>query len=105
MSQLPKLTGTNWYEWQKEIETYFMLIGCGGHVTSTKPGGDKGLKWDQVDQKVYAVIWFFVDPNYHGPIITTKSGKRGLGQTYFRVPKGQCDELAYAVPEVLFHDP
>jgi hypothetical protein len=75
MSQLPKLTGTNWYEWQKEIETYFMLIGCGGHVSSTKPGGDKGSEWDQVDQKVYAVIWFLVDPNYRGPIITTKSGK------------------------------
>ena len=61
MSQLPKLTGTNWYEWQKEIETYFMLIGCGGHIGSTKPGGDKGLEWDQVDQKVYAVIWFLVE--------------------------------------------
>ena len=75
MSQLPKLTDTNWYEWQKEIETYFMLIGCRGHVSSTKSGGDKGSEWDQVDQKVYAVIWFLVDPNYHGPIITTKSGK------------------------------
>ena len=28
-----------------------------------------------MDQKVYAAIWFLVDPNYHGPIITTKSGK------------------------------
>ena len=46
MSRLLKLTGTNWYEWQKEIETYFMLIGCRGHVSSTKPGGDRGLtKW------------------------------------------------------------
>jgi len=75
MSQLPKLTGINWYEWQKEIETYFMLISCGGHVSSTKPGGDKGSEWDQVDQKVYAVIWFLVDPNYRSPIIITKSGK------------------------------
>src|ERR1700691_134511 len=75
MSQLPKLTGTHWYEWQKKIETYFMLIGCGGHMGSTKPEGDKGSEWDQVDQKVYAVIWFLVDPNYRGPIITSKSGK------------------------------
>jgi hypothetical protein len=28
-----------------------------------------------VNQKVYAVIWFLVGQNYHGPIITTKSGK------------------------------
>ena len=75
MSQLLKLTGTNWHEWQKEIDTYFMLIGCGGHVSSTKPGGDMGSEWDQVDQKVYAVIWFLVDPKYHGLVITTKSGK------------------------------
>ena len=75
MPHLPKLTGTNWHEWQKEIETYFMLIGCGGHIDSVRPGGDKALAWDQTDQKVYAVIWFLTDPNYRSPIITTKSGK------------------------------
>jgi hypothetical protein len=45
-----------------------MLINCKGHVSSMKPGGDKGLEWDQVDQKVYAIIWFLVDPNYCGLI-------------------------------------
>jgi hypothetical protein len=75
MARLPQLIGANWYEWQKEIETYFLLIGCGGHVGSTRPGGDKGPEWDVVDQKVYAVIWFLVDPNHRSPIITTKSGK------------------------------
>lgn len=75
MSQLLKLTDTNWYEWQKKIETYFMLISCGGHVSSPKPGGDKGSEWDQVDQKVYAVIWFLVVQNYCVPIITTKPRK------------------------------
>ena len=93
MSQLPKLTGTNWYEWQKEIETYFMLIGCGGHVTSTKPGGDKGLEWDQVDQKVYAVIWFLVDPNYRGPIITTKSGKEAWAKLIAEYQKDNATNL------------
>lgn len=75
MACLPQLTGAYWYEWQKEIETYFLLIGCGGHVGSTRPGGDKGSEWDVVDQKVYTIIWFLVDPNHHSPIITTKSGK------------------------------
>jgi hypothetical protein len=75
MARLPQPIGANWYEWQKEIETYFLLIGCRGHVGSTRPGGDKGLEWDVVDQKVYAIIWFLVDPNHHSLIITTKSRK------------------------------
>jgi hypothetical protein len=75
MASIPNLTGDNWYEWKKEVETYFMFIGCGGHVSSTKPGGDKVLEWDRLDQKVYAVIWFLINPNHRSPIMTTNSGK------------------------------
>lgn len=75
MTHLPKLTGNNWYEWKKEVETYFMLIGCGGHVKSEKPEGTKASEWEVLDQKVYAVIWFLVDANHRSPIVTTTSGK------------------------------
>ena len=75
MTHLPKLTGDNWYEWKKEVETYFMLIGCGGHIKSEKPGGTKASEWDALDQKVYAIIWFLVDANHRSPIVTTTSGK------------------------------
>lgn len=75
MTQLPKLTGDNWYEWKKEVETYFMLIGCGGHVKSEKPGDTKASEWEILDQKVYAVIWFLVDANHRSPIVNTSSGK------------------------------
>ena len=56
MAHFPQLTGANWYEWQKDIETYFLLISCRGHVGSTRPGGDKEPEWDVVDQKAYAVM-------------------------------------------------
>jgi len=75
MATLPKLTGDNWYEWKKEIETYFLLIGCGGHVGSTRPLDEKRLEWDTLDQKVYAIIWFHLDPSHRSSIITTNSGK------------------------------
>lgn len=78
MTYLPKLTGNNWYEWKKEVETYCMLIGCGEHLSSEKPGGEKVSvisEWEKIDQKVYAVIWFLVDPNHRSPIVATKSGK------------------------------
>ena len=75
LTYLPKLTGNNWYEWKKEVQTYFMLIGCGGHVGSEKPGGAKASEWEALDQKVYAIIWFLVDPIHRSPIVTTNSGK------------------------------
>lgn len=75
ISTLPKLTGDNWYEWKKEIETYFLLIGCGGHVGSTRPLDEKRSEWDTLDQKVYAIIWFLIDPSHRSSIITTNSGK------------------------------
>jgi gag-polypeptide of LTR copia-type len=75
MTYLPKLTGNNWYEWKKEVETYFMLIGCRVHVGSEKPGGAKASEWEALDEKVYAMIWFLVDPNYRSLIITMKSRK------------------------------
>ena len=75
MANLLKLTGDNWYEWKKEIETYFLLIGCGGHVGSTRSLDEKRSEWDTLDQKVYAIIWFLIDPSHRSSIITTNSGK------------------------------
>ena len=52
-----------------------MLIECGGHLASEKPVGAKASEWEALDQKVYAVIWFLVDPNHRSPIVTTTSRK------------------------------
>ena len=95
----PSLLVLTGYEWQKEIETYFLLLGCRGHLGSTRPGGDKGPGWDVVAQKVYAIIWFLVDPNHCSP---PSPGMR-LGKTHCRVPKGQHDKLAHATPGVLLY--
>jgi len=45
------------------------------------------LEWDQVGQKVYAVIWFLVDPNHCFSIITTKSGKEAWAKLFAEYQK------------------
>ena len=74
---------------------------------STRPGGDKGSEWDVVDQKVYAIIWFLVDPNHCSPIITTKSGKEAWEKSIVEYQKDNATNWLMLHQEFysIKHDP
>ena len=75
LTTLPKLNGTNWFEWKKEAETFLPLAGLDGIVdTKEVPTGAKAAKWNTKDCKMYASLFFLIKPNYHAPIINIKSG-------------------------------
>ena len=49
-----------------------------------------------MDQKVYAVIWNLVDLNYHGLIITTKSGMEAWVKLITEYQKGHSNKNEYS---------
>ena len=32
LATLPKLNGSNWFEWKKEVETFLLLVGLDGII-------------------------------------------------------------------------
>jgi len=75
LATLPKLNGSNWFEWKKEAGTFLLLAGLDGTIdTEEIPTGTKAAEWTTKDRKTYAYISFLVEPNYREPIIDIKSG-------------------------------
>src|ERR1700733_13103611 len=76
LATLPKLNGSNWFEWKKEAETFLLLTGLDGTIdTEDVPTGTKATKWAAKDHKTYAYLFFLIEPNYRAPIIDIKSGR------------------------------
>ena len=71
---LPKLNGSNWFEWKKEAETFLLLAGLDRIIDAGEvPTGAKATEWNSKDRKTYAYLFFLIKPNYHVPIIDIKS--------------------------------
>jgi hypothetical protein len=75
LSSLPKFNGTNWFEWKKEAETFLMLASLDGVIDAKEVPDTKAAEWTVKDRKVYAYIFFLVEPNYRAPILDIKSGR------------------------------
>jgi gag-polypeptide of LTR copia-type len=74
LSTLPKLNGSNWFEWKKEAETFLLLAGLDGIIDAEDiPTGTKAAEWTVKDRKTYAYLFFLIEPNYRAPIIEIKS--------------------------------
>jgi hypothetical protein len=75
LATLPKLNGSNWFEWKKEAETFLLLVGLDGTIDAEEvPTGAKAAEWMAKDCKTYAYLFFLIELNYHAPIIDIKSG-------------------------------
>src|SRR5882762_5633780 len=75
LATLPKLNGSNWFEWKKEAETFLLLAGLDGTIDAEEvPTGAKAAEWMAKDRKIYAYLFFLIEPNYRAPIINIKSG-------------------------------
>ena len=72
LATLPKLSGSNWFEWKKEAETFFMLAGLDGIIDAEEV--PTTTKWTAKDRKTYAYLFFLIELNYCAPIIDIKSG-------------------------------
>jgi hypothetical protein len=76
LATLPKLNGSNWFEWKKEAETFLLLAGLDGIIDAEDvPTGAKATEWNVKDRKTYAYFFFRIEPNYRAPIIDIKSGR------------------------------
>jgi len=76
LASLPKLNGSNWFEWKKEAETFLLLAGLDGIIDAEEvPTGAKAAEWTTKDRKTYAYLFFLIEPNYRAPIIDFKSGR------------------------------
>ena len=77
LATLPKLNGSNWFEWKKEAETFLLLAGLDGVIDAEEvPTGAKAATdWTTKDRKMYAYLFFLIKPNYRVPIIEIKSGR------------------------------
>ena len=76
LSGLPKFNGSNWFEWKKEAETFLMLASLDEVIDAgVVPTDKKAAEWITKDRKVYAYIFFLVEPNYRAPILDIKSGR------------------------------
>jgi hypothetical protein len=78
LATLPKLNGSNWFEWKKEAETFLMLAGLDGVVDAEEvpTGGKAEAEWNNKDRKTYAHLFFLIEPNYRAPIVEVKSGRK-----------------------------
>jgi hypothetical protein len=75
LATLPKLNGSNWFEWKKEAETFLLLAGLDGNIDAEDVStGAKAIEWNAKDCKTYAYLFFLIKPNYRAPIINIKSG-------------------------------
>ena len=76
LATLPKLNGSNWFEWKKEAETFLLLAGLDSTIDAEEvPTRVKAAEWTTKDCKMYAYLFFLIEPNYHAPIINIKSGQ------------------------------
>ena len=76
LASLPKLNGSNWFEWKKEAETFLLLAGLDGIIDAEEiPTGTKAAEWTAKDRKTYAYLFFLIELNYRAPIIDIKSGR------------------------------
>ena len=85
LTTLPKLNGSNWFEWKKEAETFLMLAGLYGVVDAEEiPSGVKAeVEWNNKDRKTYAYLFFLIEPNYRAPIAEVKSGREAWKKLVF----------------------
>jgi hypothetical protein len=70
LSTLPKLNGSNWFEWKKEAETFLLLAGLDGTIDAEEVPTGATVK----DRKTYADLFFLIELNYRAPIVDIKSG-------------------------------
>jgi len=49
LATLPKLNGSNWFEWKKEAETFLMLASLDGIIDSEIPTGKEDAEWTAKD--------------------------------------------------------
>jgi hypothetical protein len=76
LATLPKLNGSNWFEWKKEAEMFLLLAGLDGIIDAEEvPTRAKAAEWMPKDRKAYVYLFFLIEPNYHTPIIDFKSGR------------------------------
>jgi hypothetical protein len=88
LATLPKLNGSNWFEWKKEAETFLLLAGLDGIIDAKDiPTGAKATKWNAKDHKTYAYLFFFIKLNYHVPIINIKSSHKAWKKLVARYEK------------------
>jgi hypothetical protein len=61
LATLPKLNGSNWFEWQK------LFCRCLDGIIDAEdiPTGMKAAEWTAKDRKTYAYLLFLSEPNYH----------------------------------------
>ena len=73
LATLPKLNGSNWFEW-KNMEIFLLLAGLDGIINAADiPTGSKAAEWNSKDHKVYVYFFFLIKPNYCLLIIKIKS--------------------------------
>ena len=76
LATLPKLNGSNWFEWKKEAETFLLLAGLDGIIDAKEvPTGAKATEWNSKDRKTYAYLFFLIKLNHRAPIIDMKSSQ------------------------------
>jgi gag-polypeptide of LTR copia-type len=77
LTTLPKLNGSDWFEWKKEAETFLLLAGLDRVIdTEEVPTGAKAATdWTTKDHKMYVYLFFLIKPNYRAPIVKIKSGQ------------------------------
>jgi hypothetical protein len=79
LATLPKLNGSDWFEWKKEVETFLLLAGLDRIIDAKEvPTGAKATKWNLKDYKTYAYLFFLIEPNYRAPIIDIESSHEPL---------------------------
>ena len=75
LASLPKLNGSNWFKWKKEVEIFLLLVGLDGIIDAEEvPTGAKAVEWMTKDRKTYVYLFFLIEPNYCAPIIDFKLG-------------------------------
>ena len=74
LANIPKLKGSNWFEWKKEAKTLLLLAGLDGIIGAEVPTDPEAAAWMAKDRKVYTYIFFLINPNHCAPIIKLKSG-------------------------------
>lgn len=79
LGSIAKLNGSNWFEWSKEAETLVMLSGLDGILDAADDDvpttATKLAEWNTNDRKIYAYLYFIIEPNYRSPIVELKSGR------------------------------
>ena len=82
LATLPKLNGSNWFEWKKEAETFLLLAGLDRVIDAEEvPTGAKAATdWTTKDRKMYAYLFFLIEPNYRG-LLSTSNPVAKLGKS------------------------